>query len=256
MPISIPSLTRLRLLPALFALLLALLAPLACATDPLAAEKAFPMRAHAFGPGTVEVIFDIASAYYLYGGSFHFEAKPPGVVLGAVQRPPGERKDDPFFGEVETYRGQLRMLLPVEVSAGIEHFTLSVTSQGCWDGGVCYPPTTQSVEITLAEAGSGNEEKSSEGTSANGDESGRLAGLLASAGHPLMLVSFFGLGLLLAFTPCMLPMIPVLSGIIVGAGSRVSRGRALALALAYVLGMAFTYALAGVVAGLTGSMLA
>ena len=267
MPIFILFSLRLRprLLPALFvfcALLMALFAPLARAADPLAAEKAFAMRARAFGPGMVEVIFDVAPAYYLYGGNFRFAAKPPEVVLGAVQRPPGEQKDDPFLGEVETYREQLRMLLPIEVPAGIEHFTLLVTSQGCWDGGVCYPPTTQSVEITPAAADSGNsadpgnEEKSSGAASASGDESGRLADLLASGRHLLMLVSFFGFGLLLAFSPCMLPMTPVLLGIIVGAGARVSRRRALALALAYVFGMSFTYALAGVAAGLTGSMLA
>ncbi|MDR0633476.1 MAG: protein-disulfide reductase DsbD [Azoarcus sp.] len=253
-------------LPLVFlALLLALFAPPTRAADPLDPEKAFVLRARAIGPDAVEVVFDIARGYYLYGERFRFEATPSEVVPGVAERPPGERKVDPFFGEVETYRNQLRMLLPITTPATTRHFTLTVTSQGCWDGGVCYPPTSQNIEIdlTASAAGAGGDvgATASGGTpgadSANhGDESGRIAGLLFAAADPLVLASFFGLGLLLAFTPCTFPMIPILSGIVVGAGGPVSRGRALALSLAYVLGMALTYAAAGVAAGLTGTLLA
>ncbi|MDR2092381.1 MAG: protein-disulfide reductase DsbD [Azoarcus sp.] len=266
MPISVFP----RLLSVLIVFLLALSAMPTRAADPMEAEKAFVMRARAIGPDAVEVVFDIAPDYYLYGERFRFEAEPPEVKPGKAELPPGKRKNDPFFGEVETYRGQLRILLPLAAPEDIRRFTLIVTSQGCWDGGVCYPPTTQRTEIDLrasqGKAGSGfggrlfeiapDPQPDTAPTSGDGNESGRIAGLLFAASNPLVLASFFGLGLLLAFTPCTFPMIPILSGIIVGTDRPVSRGRALALSLAYVLGMASTYAVAGAVAGLTGTLFA
>jgi thiol:disulfide interchange protein DsbD len=241
-----------------FACLLALCAPYAQAKHPLPAEKAFAMRAVAVAPDAVEIFFEIAPGYYLYGEQFAFETDFAGITLGHADLPPGKRLDDPVFGEVETHHGQLRIRLPVSTPPGGERFTLTVKSRGCWDGGVCYPPSTQRVDIdltTFAEVRA-NGSSGTGGADRSGDESGRLAGLLSSAGVPLALASFFGLGLLLAFTPCVFPMIPILSSIIVGVGSSVSRPRALALSGAYVLGMAIVYALAGVAAGLTGSLLA
>jgi thiol:disulfide interchange protein DsbD len=245
------------------ACLLALCAPYAQAKHPLPAEKAFAMHAVAVAPDAVEILFEIAPNYYLYGERFAFETDSAGVALGDVDRPSGKRINDPIFGEVETYHGQLRMRLPVSAPPGIERFTLTVKSQGCWEGGVCYPPSAQRIDINLTALAESRDNGGSGAGGANratatnsGDESGRLAGLLSSGSVPLALVSFFGLGLLLAFTPCVFPMIPILSSIIVGAGSSVSRPRALALSAAYVLGMAIVYALAGVAAGLTGSLLA
>jgi thiol:disulfide interchange protein DsbD len=235
-----------------FVCLLALCA--AQAKHPLPAEKAFAMRAYAVTPDTVEIIFEIASGYYLYGERFAFEAEPAGVAFGHLDRPHGERTNDPVFGEVEIYRGQLHMRLPISVPSGVERFTLAVRSQGCWDGGICYPPAVQRVDIdpdVLAE----NRGSVGGMATAADDEGGRLAGLLSSASAPLALVSFFGLGLLLAFTGCVFPMIPILSGIIVGPGGSSSRLRALALSVAYVLGMAIVYTLVGIAAGLTGSLL-
>ncbi|MDR2689671.1 MAG: protein-disulfide reductase DsbD [Azoarcus sp.] len=248
---------------------------LAHADEPLEPEKAFVMRATASSMETVEVVFEIAPGYYLYGDRFQFAISPAEVVSGPVERPPGKIKADPFFGEVEIHRGRLSMLLPIENRAGHSRFTLTVTSQGCWDGGVCYPPTPQRAEINLgASSSSGTrsalgaaltspegrgwrpEDSLPSSTAVGSDESGRIAGLLFAANNPLVLVSFFGFGLLLAFTPCTFPMIPILSSIIVGSGRPVSRGRALALASAYVLGMASAYAAAGVAAGLTGTLLA
>jgi len=254
MPIS-----RYSLLAAFFfACLLTLCVPCAQAGDPLPVEKAFTMRAHAVSPDAVEVLFEIAPGYYLYGERFSFEATPAEVTLGHADRPPGKRKNDPVFGEVETYYTQLRMRLPVSAPPGIERFTLAVKSQGCWEGGICYPPMVQRAEInlaTLTENFGNNSTGNNTANSASGDESGRLAEVLSSSSVPLALAIFFGLGLLMAFTPCVLPMIPILSGIIVGSGGSVPRSRALALSVAYVLGMALVYALAGAVAGLTGSLL-
>ncbi|GHU32393.1 hypothetical protein FACS189497_13950 [Betaproteobacteria bacterium] len=104
-----------RLLSCLAAILLWLSLPggqLARAADPLEPEKAFVLSARALDAGSVEVEFRIASDYYLYGDRFKFEAEPAEVKPGEVERPPGKMKTDPYFGEVETYRGSLRMLLP------------------------------------------------------------------------------------------------------------------------------------------------
>lgn len=252
----------------LLALVASLLALSAHAAEPIQPEKAFAMRAQAFDGQTVEVVFDIAKDYYLYGNKFRFSAEPATVTLGEAQRPPGKIKDDEFFGKVETYRGELRMLLPVSAPPGVRRFELTVSSQGCWDGGVCYPPTPQRASIDLdavPAAGSGSlldralaqasPADAGADTAGTGDESGRIAGLLRDASVPLVLASFFGFGLLLAFTPCHFPMIPILSGIIVGGGQHLSRGRTFALSIAYVLGMAATYAAAGVAAGLSGTLL-
>ena len=239
---------------------------------PIEPEKAFRFSARTLDPATVEVTFDIADDYYLYGDKFKFAADPETVRLGPPERAPGKIKHDEFFGDVETYRDEVKILLPVTAPAGVTKFRLTATSQGCWDGGICYPPTLQGTDIDLTakptrtgfglldrilpgDGGSSGAQSVAGDADLSGDESGRIAGLLRDASVPLVLVSFFGFGLLLAFTPCTFPMIPILSGIIVGQGHRISRGRAFALSLIYVIGMAATYALAGVAAGLSGTLL-
>jgi len=268
----------------LLALIASLLLPAAARANPIEPEKAFAMRAQALDAQTIEVVFEIAKDYYLYGDKFRFEAEPAGVGFGALEKPAGKKHKDDFFGEVETHRGELRILVPVQAPAGTTRFELFATSQGCWDGGICYPPATQQASIDLtappqkaggfldsvlggrAGAGSGasapppalpatDGAAASAAGSVSSDETGDIARLLSGASVPIVLLSFFGFGLLLAFTPCTFPMIPILSGIIVGQGNKVSHMRAFVLSLAYVLGMAVTYALAGVAAGMTGTML-
>ena len=267
----------------LLALVASVLAPTLSRANPIEPEKAFAMRAQALDAQTVEVVFEVAKDYYLYGDKFRFEAEPAEVSFGTPEKPLGKKHKDDFFGEVETHRNTLRILLPVQAPAGVTRFELFATVQGCWDGGICYPPTTQQASIDLAappqKAGGGFLDSVLRGGAAtpapsaasasaqdagaekaagavSSDETGDIARLLAGASVPIVLLSFFGFGLLLAFTPCTFPMIPILSGIIVGQGNKVSHMRAFVLSLAYVLGMAVTYALAGVAAGMTGTMLA
>lgn len=242
--------------------------------DPVAPEEAFALSVRALNADTVEVTFRIREDYYLYDDKFGFAATPEAVTLGEAERPPGTVYEDEFFGATRIHRGTLQILIPVAAPPDTSRFELSVRSQGCWDGGICYPPATQNVDVDLTSApaaGTGTLDgalaRSVEATRAGGppgapadtvtvgDESGRVAALLRDAGLALVLASFFGFGLLLAFTPCTFPMIPILSGIIVGQGAHISRTRALALSLAYVLGMALTYAVAGVAAGLSGTLL-
>ena len=268
--------------------LLLLAAPAGAAEqDLLEPDRAFRFSARVLGADALEVRYQIAPGYYLYRDKFKFAVQPGTVKLGAPDLPPGQMKKDEFFGEVQTYRGELRIRIPVQ-SAAAGNATLIATSQGCADVGVCYVPHEQTAKLTLAALGEGNRaatlprgaqaerldlpsadpsaalppflQGQSQNASAPPDRSLNTAddGVIAKLFQgeiALLILSFFGFGLLLSFTPCVLPMIPILSGIIVGRGSNITRGHAFVLSAAYVLGMAITYAVAGVLAGLSGAML-
>jgi thiol:disulfide interchange protein DsbD len=256
-----------RLLLLLFVWLLA--AAPAVAEEPLPPEQAFKLSARMLDDRTVLVRYDIVRGYYMYRDKFRFEAPP--AQLGAPELPPGKVKDDPNFGPVETYRDGVEIKLPLQAAADgavPAVLRLKATSQGCADLGICYPPQEQFVELKPAAPGgtgaAGAARSDADFVTAGGqpaaggadsDEASVLALLNGGSFWPVVL-SFFGFGLALAFTPCMLPMIPILSGIVVGGRNAGTRGKALLLSLAYVLGMAITYAAAGVAAGLSGSMLA
>ena len=228
------------------------------AAELLHPAQAFKPSAHALDGRTIEVRFEIAKGYYLYRDKFRFEVsglEPEVLRLAPAVLPKGKLKVDETFGEVEVFYRELKIRLPVERSAsGVLPLRLNVTSQGCADAGVCYPPQKQMVSLELPDSAN---TPAAPGATA-GDESGRISELLKNADLWLILISFFGFGLLLSLTPCILPMIPILSGIIVGSGAKghgVSHARGFTLSLAYVLGMAFSYAAAGVAAGLTGILL-
>ena len=243
--------------------------------DLLEPEKAFRMSTRAVDDRTVEVSFAIAPGYYLYRERFKFEAEPglggAAFRLGTPDFPQGVRKKDEFFGEVETYRGKVTVLLPVErLGSGGDTLKLAVTSQGCADVGVCYVPMQTKASIKLAAGGSAASSGPSitqgpDSVPASSTKAARLSSsasdfdivaLFESGSFWLVLASFLGFGLLLAFTPCVLPMIPILSGIIAGEGRDLNKLRALILSSAYVLGMAVTYAIAGVAAAYSGTLIA
>ena len=219
---------------------------------------AFKPTARALDAQTAEVRFEIAKGYYLYRDNFRFAAEPSSIQLGKPELPKGKQKDDDTFGRVEVFYDEVAIRVPVERnSSGVLPLTLNVTSQGCADIGVCYPPQKQSVSLEMPDAGAlpaaGPVERAP-----TADESGRIARLLSGASAWVVIASFFGFGLLLSLTPCVFPMIPILSGIIVGAGRAgrgVSHARGFTLSLGYVLGMAVTYAAAGVAAGFSGTLL-
>ncbi|PWB42262.1 MAG: thiol:disulfide interchange protein [Rhodocyclales bacterium] len=238
-------------------LLLSLCLPLAAsaADELLEVDKAFRLSARALDAGTLEVRYEIAKGYYMYRDKFAFALEPAMVKAGAPQLPPGKVKQDEFFGDVETYRKEVLIRLPFTAPEGLDTVTLKATSQGCADIGVCYPPNPQTLQVSLAAMSSAPAAPAGSAIDGAGDESSQLAGLLKNAGFWLILTTFFGAGVLLALTPCVFPMYPILSGIIVGHGHKITRGRAFILSMAYVLGMAVAYAAAGVAAGLSGSML-
>ena len=221
-------------------------------------EKAFAFSVRALDAGSIEVRFTIADGYYMYRERFRFAVEGAGARLGTPEFPRGEKHKDEFFGEVETYRKEVRVRIPAQGSGSLD---LKVTSQGCADVGVCYIPMESKARIVLASAGAGPV-----GLAATpGADGGPGFSLFASdvdisrlfqGSLTLVLASFLGFGLLLAFTPCMLPMIPILSGIIAGEGRSIKKSRALILSGTYVLSMAATYAAIGVAAAYAGSMLA
>jgi len=228
----------------------------------LEADKAFRFSAQALDSGTAEIRYRIADGYYLYRDRFRFAAEPASVALGSPQFPKGEIHEDKFFGKQVTYRGDVRILMPV-AAGGVDRVKLTVTSQGCADIGVCYVPQTQSAELRLASAGGPRASifskddpfaSSPERKPAPSEEL-RFSRVLESGQLWAVVVVFFAAGLLLTFTPCVLPMIPIVSGIIVGEGRKVTRRRAGLISLAYVLGMAVTYTAIGIGAAFSGSLL-
>jgi thioredoxin:protein disulfide reductase len=221
----------------------------------LAPEQAFKFSANLIAPDKIEVHYKIADGYYLYRERFAFSAEK--TKLGDPNIPKGKIKFDPNFEkEVEIYRNNISIIIPVEAKTA---FTLKAISQGCADKGLCYPPMESVGKISLdikqatndIQATDSNETSVSRTQPAT-TEMGQIEASLASHDLLIILPLFLLLGLGLSFTPCVLPMVPILSVIIVGEGEQVSRRRGLLLSLAYSLGMALVYTLLGTAAGLIG----
>ena len=239
----------------LFAVVMIVAMPSLAHAEFLDPEHAFVFSAQTVDAHTVEVRYRIADGYYLYRERFAFALDPAtsaGATLGAPEFPKGEMKfDETFQKDVEHYRKQVVVRIPLEGSA--KSFTLLSTSQGCADAGLCYPP--QVARAVLTSAG-GTIER---GAASSGDDASRIERTLRAGNLGWIALLFVGLGVLLAFTPCVLPMMPILSSIIVGrssAGMPLTRGSGLVLAVAYSLGLAVVYTILGVAAGLAGEGLA
>lgn len=204
-------------------------------------DAAFKFSARMADASTAAVTFDIADGYYMYRERFRFSTK--GAALGEPAFPRGAIKFDRTFNkDVETYRKQVTIMIPVQASGP---FSLTVSSQGCSDAGLCYLP--QQATATLRGSGATNAAPATTGSVEQALKGGRLLVIV-----PLFIV----LGLGLAFTPCVLPMVPILSSIIVGDARQASRERGLMLSATYALGMAMVYTAMGVAAGLAGEGLA
>ena len=232
--------------------------PAAADDEVLDPEQAYRLEVRAIDMSVLEARWRIADGYYLYRSKFGFAAKPDTVKTGEPIFPPGKIKDDEFFGKVETYRDEVAIRIPLHVGMP-EKFALAVTSQGCSDLGVCFPPQTQQVDVDLTAAPAGQAGEMLQAPASNpeaesGSSASQVESLLSGGSMLLILTSFFGFGIALSLTPCVFPMVPILSGIIVNHGEKVSRTRAAVLSAAYVLGMAVTYAAAGVIAGLSGTL--
>ncbi len=239
-------------------------------------EKAFVLSAQMVGPQEVEVRFNIARGYYMYRERFEFALDDPVVKLGAPVYPNGVVKYDATFNkDMELYFGQVAIRIPIDPwprDTPAKPFTLNVTSQGCAEAGLCYPPMESKVNLSVSADGTSYQLAQGTGGAGGGlmqrmqeggwkdilfgsDDTG-LADLLTNTGIGQVSLLFFLLGVLLALTPCVLPMVPILSVLLVGEQHHVSRWRGLALAASYVLGMSLIYTALGVAAGLSGAGLA
>lgn len=225
------------------------------------AEKVFIPSITALDANTILARWDIAEGFYLYRDKFGFStAAESGVTLGTPQSPPGEFKDDETFGRMEVYHRGVEIRVPVNRSSSEPlSFDLEVKYQGCADAGFCYPPEKKLFPVSLpAATTSGGPGVTASGSATSGgyvSEQDQFAQRLQDGNLLLTLAAFYGVGLLLAFTPCVFPMIPILSSIVAGQGMQTTTRKAFTLSLAYVLAMALTYTIAGVIAGLTGANL-
>ncbi|MBB3189347.1 protein-disulfide reductase DsbD [Halomonas cerina] len=212
---------------------------------------------------TLWVGFENAEGYYLYRHRFEVASRDASIVLGEPDLPPGEAKSDEFLGDVNVFYDQLVFAVPME-GAPRGPLGIRLTFQGCADAGLCYPPEHVELEAAQGPAPPAFAAWSGEAPTAEGvaldtarapmapqSEDGRFQALIQEASLPLVLGLFFLAGLGLTFTPCVLPMVPILSSIIVG--QHPSRPRAFTLSASYVAGMALTYALVGVLMGLFGA---
>ena len=258
--------------------------------EPLPAEQAFGFEAIVGDANTLLLRFTPAKGYYLYRDKTALRVgNGHGVSLGAPRWPMGTPHRDEHFGNVIVYFDQVDVPLPMRrTDAHPTDITLTATFQGCQTGGICYPPMTRTVALSLpavtntpvatntnpppttiatdttsaitavvpdqTNARSVSAPASQSPTAAAAEDS-RLATGLTGSHRWLTLLGFFGAGLLLAFTPCVLPMIPILSGLIAGQGTRLGTSRALLLSLVYVVANALVFTVAGVVAGLLGANL-
>ncbi len=194
----------------------------------LPADQVFHVGATAAGADAIRLDWWIRNGYYLYRSRLKVSAGD-GVALGALQLPAGQIKIDPYFGREEIYRNAVSGTVPVPGGTAGQARTLSlqVTYQGCADAGLCYPPITKTLAVALPAAGSAapgaGSSTADTSNSALSDQQG-YASAARSGSLLAMIAAFYGAGLLLAFTGCVYPTIPILSAIIVGQGRKVTTG--------------------------------
>lgn len=219
----------------------------------LPAEQAFQFFATVKDDNTIAVNWRIAQGYYLYREKIHLELiNASDVQLGNFTLPNGIPKEDEAFGKVEIFYDAVMIDVPLlRTNTTAQTVTLKASFQGCAERGVCYPPMTQSVELALPVGKVSTPIKVTPVLS----EQDQIVDSLKHDSFAMTLLSFFGFGLLLSMTPCIFPMIPILSGIIVGHGNHITTTRAFLLSLSYVVASAVTYTVFGILAALFGENL-
>ncbi|TNF98824.1 MAG: protein-disulfide reductase DsbD [Gammaproteobacteria bacterium] len=251
-------------------------------------DQAFQLFVEAKKDGAAHLNWTIADQYYLYKDKIKVSLaiSSPNLSLGTLELPKAKMKHDEYFGNVPVYYNQVNARLPIlNNNTSASDITLMVEYQGCAEAGLCYPPIKKpfnlsiipisqaaaAENLTTPPAATAVVESEAPDTTAKAvskaqginaasseepvAEQDRLARFLAEKPLWMSALLFFALGIGLAFTPCVFPMIPILSGIIIGQGDKISTGKALSLSLAYVLAMALTYTVVGVIAGLAGTNL-
>ncbi len=217
-------------------------------------DVAFVFSAKVTDPQTITAHWSVAQGSYLYRDKISFEImQSADVQIGTVSLPAGENKMDELFGLMEVYPFDIDVTLPLNRSSQSQKITLVAHYQGCSETfHICYPPVEKEITLTLPTATNIVQNTTPVTPPAASSEQDSLAQKLAQDSLIKILLGFLGAGLLLSFTPCVFPMIPILSSIIVGEGERITTHRAFSLSLAYVLAMSVTYTTAGVLTGLLG----
>jgi thiol:disulfide interchange protein DsbD len=230
-------------------------APLFGNDKPLPVEQAFKYEAIATGPGAILARFTMPKGYYLYRDKTGFSIPADsGAKLGAPQFPNGVEHSDANFGKTVVYFDQVEIPVPLARTNTAAHsLALTANFQGCKEGSVCYPMTAATVALSLP-AGAGADISAASSTTAPAATTNANGQFKQALDGSLWLVFgvFFLAGIGLAFTPCVFPMIPILSGIIAGAGENITTRRAIVLSLVYILANAVIFTIAGVIAGLAG----
>lgn len=233
-------------------------------------DDAFGLKVSILDDHTLLASFRITPGYYIYRDKVMFNITDLGVKVANVAMPRGEIKHDANFGDMEVFHQPFQAQLKLDRGGKAARIvSLLATYQGCSEQGLCYPPINKTINLTLpsvtaAKAGAAPVVSATQPTPtqqatiaqpAIGNENSQIARLFKQGSFWLIVSFFFGAGLLLAFTPCIFPMVPILSGIIVGRGHKITHMHGFILSLAYVLGMALTYAAAGVAAGFSGDLI-
>ncbi|MEI7456295.1 MAG: protein-disulfide reductase DsbD [Nitrosomonadales bacterium] len=223
-------------------------------------DQAFSLELVVLDAHTLQANFKITPGYYLYRDKVSFTVAGESPKITHIALPEGELKHDPNFGETRVFHQPFQAEIELD-STSATHLTLNASYQGCSEQGLCYPSQDKVLQIDLPDTGASAvrppppNNKPNSATLAPQNENAKIAGLFKQGSFWLIVSFFFGAGLLLALTPCVFPMIPILSGIIVGRGHKITKTHAFILSLAYVLGMAVTYAAAGIAAGLSGDLI-
>jgi thiol:disulfide interchange protein DsbD len=235
--------------------------------DFLQPDQAFGLDVIVRDAHTLQANFKVTPTYYLYRDKITFTSADSSVKVTVVKFPKGEIKHDPNFGDTEVFHQSFQALVTLNRrNNAAARITLNAVYQGCSEQGLCYPPITKTLHVNLPEATTGQlappvlteappPASQAPISQAPSSEGSQIAQLFKGGSFWLIVSFFFGAGLLLSLTPCVFPMIPILSGIIVGRGHKITHMHAFILSLAYVLGMALTYAAAGVAAGYSGNMI-
>lgn len=221
-------------------------------------DEAFKLELKPVNATTLRAHYEIAPSYYLYKDKLRLTVTQPATMrITDLRLPAADVKEDPTFGRTEVFHKSFNADAILTGSPGADgKVTVHAVYQGCSEKGVCYPPIEKTlvVDLTNQPAASQLPAPTPASSAAGGSETDQIQALFGKSLW-VVVASFFVAGLLLSFTPCVFPMIPILAGIIAGQGKTLARRRAFLLSLAYVIGMALTYALAGVAAGLSGTLI-
>jgi len=234
-------------------------------------DEAFGFTATVKDAQTIHANFKVTPTYYLYRDKTSFKIKSGAAKIRNANMPQGDLKNDPNFGEMRVFHQSFQVEIALlNTHTTKQNIVLEASYQGCSENGLCYPPIFKEIKLSLppasaaATAGTTSSApvqaemaapQAAQQAPAVESENSKIARIFKQKSFWLILLAFFGLGLLMTFTPCVFPMIPILSGIIVGRGHTITKMHGFLLSFAYVQGMAITYAAAGVAAGFSGSLL-